>query len=175
MIPSASYQHQSQRKEPKHTKTSLDESPKMSLIGTLVEKQIVLYMDASKAFDVMDHDAVLTHLFNQRVKNQLWHCYDNLYTNIKSVITCKGSLSFPFEESQGICQGGVSSTSIVKATAKPRLHHLDDNPSSLQIGHIQVGTLMVADDLALSSGTVGGIKDLITEAELDAFTELLLQ
>ena len=41
----------------------------------------------------------------------------------------------------------------------------------VQISHIWVGVLMVADDLALSSGTVGGIQDLITEAELDAFRE----
>ena len=88
-------------------------------------------MDPSKAFDIMGHDAALTHLFHQGVKRQLGQYYDNLYTNIKSMIKWKGCFSLPFEESLGIFQGGVSSTNIFKARANTGLHNLWDHRSSL--------------------------------------------
>ena len=77
--------------------------------------------------------------------------------DIKSMMKLKGSLSSPFEESMGIRQGEVCVTSIFKDRANPDLPNMDDHLSSLRIGHISMGALIVANDLALSSGSVGGI------------------
>ena len=60
------------------------------------------FMDASKAFDVVDHDCILNHLYNQGITGDLWYMYDSLYSNISSVIKWQGDLSEPFQEGQGI-------------------------------------------------------------------------
>ena len=45
-------------------------------------------MDASKAFDVVDHDGIMNHLDDQGIRSSgnLWHLFDDLYTDIASVI-----------------------------------------------------------------------------------------
>ena len=35
-------------------------------------------MDASKAFDVVDNDSALLHLYDQGIKGHLWHLYNSL-------------------------------------------------------------------------------------------------
>lgn len=129
------------------------------------------YMDASKAFDTVDHDSILNHLYNQGISGELWHLYDNLYSDISSFIKWQGLRSDQFEEGQGIRQGGLSSTGMFKARANPSLHRLEVHPDSLRIGTIPLGALMVADDLVVSSTSVQGIQSLINEAELDASRE----
>ena len=131
----------------------------------------VTFMDAKKAFDVVDHDSALVHLYNQGIHGRLWDCYDSLYTNITSIIKWQGSLSSPIREEQGIRQGAHSSTGIYKGKANPFLHKVSNHPCSLHIGYIRLGALQVADDLTLSSHTNDGTQELVKEAELDAAKE----
>jgi hypothetical protein len=130
-----------------------------------------VYMDASKAFDVVDHDCALNHLYRQGVKGDLWTLYNDLYTGITSSIKWCGTLSRPFTENQGIRQGAVSSTSIFKARANPSLHQMEDHPGGARIGSINLGPIMVADDLCLTSTTIQGAQSLVSEAESDAARE----
>jgi hypothetical protein len=129
------------------------------------------FMDASKAFDVVDHDCALNHLYNQGIRGDLWTLFNNLYTNITSTIKWQGKLSQPFMESQGIRQGAISSTNIFKARANPTLSRLEEHPASARIGSISLGPIMVADDLVLSSPSASGVQALVSEAELDAARE----
>lgn len=129
------------------------------------------FMDASKAFDVVDHDSALNHLYNQGIKGDLWLLFNDLYTNITSYIKWQGTRSTAFKEEQGIRQGAVSSTDIFKARANPVLKRLENLPHSAQIGSIGLGALMVADDLVLAAETPAGAQSLVFEAETDASRE----
>ena len=137
----------------------------------LDKPQYVTFMDASKAFDVVDHDSVMLHLHRQGITGNLWKCYNNLYTDITSKIKWQGEESEPFGEGQGIRQGAPTSTGIFKARSNPSLSKLEVHPDNLQIGHLKVGALMVADDLVISSRTIQGMQALVTEAEMDASRE----
>ena len=77
----------------------------------------ITYMDASKVFDVVDHDSALVHLFKQSIHGKVWSCYNSLYTSITSHIMWKGHILPALKEEQGIQKGGVSSTGIFKAKA----------------------------------------------------------
>ena len=129
------------------------------------------FIDASKAFDIVDHDSALNHLYKQGVHGKLWCCFISLYTDITSIIRWKGELSSPITEGQGIRQGDNSSTDIFKSRSTPTLYRLGDHPDSLKIGHIKPGALQVADDLVLSSSTSDGAHALVTEAQVDASRE----
>jgi hypothetical protein len=133
--------------------------------------QIITFLDASKAFDVVDHDSVLLHLHCLGVNGSLCKCYNSLYTNITSIIKWQGELSDPFKEGQGIRQGAPTSTGLFKVRSNPLLSKLQSHPDSLNIGHLKVGAIMVADDLVLTSGNQQGMQQLVTKAEIDASRE----
>jgi hypothetical protein len=129
------------------------------------------FMDASKAFDVVDHDCIMNHLYDQGITGELWHLYNSLYSDVSSMIKWQGQKSKPFQEGQGIRQGGISSTNIFKAKANPSLNRLQEHPGSLHIGSIPLGALMVADDLVLSAISTYNMQGLVSEAQLDASRE----
>jgi retron-type reverse transcriptase len=131
----------------------------------------VTFMDASKCFDVVDHDAIMSHLYSDGIDGQLWSLYDSLYSNITSVVKWQGQTSEPLKEGQGIRQGGLSSTELFKNRANPLLRRLEHHPDALRIGSIRIGAIMVADDLALLASSPMGMQTLIKEAELDASRE----
>lgn len=76
---------------------------------------LVTTMDTSKAFDVVSHKAMLNSLYQHNITGTLWRVYDSMYTNIRSVVQWQGDLSTPFQELQGIRQGGITSTDKYKA------------------------------------------------------------
>ena len=75
----------------------------------------ITYLDASKCFDIVDHNSMLTHMFDQGVQGKTWQLFNNLYSDITSQVKWKGELSNAFKEGQGIRQGGKSSTSCFKS------------------------------------------------------------
>ena len=131
----------------------------------------LVFMDASKAFDIVDHDCALNHLYDQGVNGDLWSLFNDLYTNITSSIKWNRTISEPFKELQGIRQGAISSTDIFKARANSCLKRLEDHPSSAHVGYNKLGAVMVADDHILSACSSKGAQSLLCEAELDAARE----
>ena len=131
----------------------------------------ITYLDASKCFDVVNHDSMLCCLYEQGVRGKTWKLFENMYTGITSQIKWKGELSNPISEGQGIRQGAQSSSHCFKSRANKILYKIEDHPASLRIGTIRLGGVMVADDLAVMSNTVEGLQQLVFEAECDASRE----
>jgi hypothetical protein len=129
------------------------------------------YMDASKAFDVVDHSSVMNHLYNRGVDGTLWLAIDSMYTDIHSVVKWNGEVSKTFGEGQGIRQGSVSSTALFNNRSTPLLERLSNCSGRLCIGHIPLGGVMCADDLALLSNSSHGMQCLVNEAANDASRE----
>ena len=68
-----------------------------------------------------------------------------------SSVKWESQLLSPFVIRQGVCQGGVLSTSHYKRYNKPLLFQLEDKYTGMVVGSIQISNIMVADDLALVS------------------------
>lgn len=128
------------------------------------------FMDSSKAFDVVNHQAMLHSLQEQGIQGRLWNVFCSMYEDITSVVKWDGKLSRTFEEKQGIRQGGVTSPLLYKAERNKGLSQLQKNPS-MYIGTINVGAVMVADDLALVSSSVMEMQAALLIAETDAARE----
>ena len=131
---------------------------------------IVTFMDASKAFDVVDHTSMLNSLHEQGVDGDLWNLYSSMYDEIQSSVKWDGQLSRSFKEKQGIRQGGVSSPSLYICGRNKGLRQLDKNPT-MYIGNMNVGALMVADDLAIMAKTPAEMQVSLMIAEHDAARE----
>jgi hypothetical protein len=127
-------------------------------------------MDASKAFDIVNHHSMLNALHEQGVRGDLWKLYNNLYDGIQSSVKWEGSLSRAFKETQGIRQGGISSPALYKAERNKGLAQLLKSPI-LRIGDINVSAVMVADDLAIAAATSLDMQTALSAAELDAGRE----
>ena len=127
----------------------------------------IAFMDTSKAFDVVDHHSMLNALHQQGVNGKMWGLFDSLYDGITSIVQWKGQLSNPFTEHQGIRQGGGTSADLYKSGKNSVLSILDSNTSN-QIGHINTGAIMVADDLAITATNSLDLQHGISIAELDS-------
>jgi hypothetical protein len=130
----------------------------------------ITFMDASKAFDIVNHQSMLNALYEQNVIGNLWNLYNSMYTDIQSVVKWEGVLSERFSETQGIRQGGISSPSLYKANRNKGLIQLNKNPT-MYIGSLNVGAIMVADDLALTANTPHQMQTALLIAQEDAARE----
>jgi hypothetical protein len=58
-------------------------------------------MDASKAFDIVNHPSMLNAIHSQGIKGTLWAIVDSMYTDNGAAVKWKGEVSQPFAEYQG--------------------------------------------------------------------------
>ena len=134
------------------------------------QELLITFMDTSKAFDVVNHVAMLNSLNVQGIQGNLWKNYNNMYSDIKSIVKWEGEHSHPFNETQGIRQGGSSSADIYKASKNNLLTQLQ-HASTNHIGHLSTGAFMVADDLLLASPNIHNMQASINIAQRDAARE----
>jgi hypothetical protein len=67
------------------------------------------FLDSSKAFDMVDHTALLNALFDLNLEPQLWQLYHDMYSTVNSQVRLHGELSRKITEGRGIRQGGETS------------------------------------------------------------------
>ena len=127
----------------------------------------IAFMDTSKAFDVVHHNGMLNSLYQQGINGDLWQLYNSLYQDIKSVVLWKDHQSTSFHENQGIRQGGITSADLYKAGKNDLLTTLG-NKTSCHIGHVNVGAIMVADDLAIAAHSESDLQYGVTIATIDS-------
>ena len=130
----------------------------------------ITLLDTAKAFDVVSHHSLLNALYQQGVQDNVWQLFNSLYSDIHSSVKWNGTMSQSFQEKQGIRQGGASSADCYKAGKNQLLKTLDQK-QSLRIGHLHVGAIMVADDLARLSIKPSEMQIALNVAELDASRE----
>jgi hypothetical protein len=115
----------------------------------LKQSTCVTYMDASKAFDMVDHHGMLNAVFEQGIQDALWLILNDLYTDITSCVKWCGEVSQSFMEGQGIRQGGLTSAELFKPRSTRLLRRYECHPDAFRIGCITTGALMCADDIWL--------------------------
>ena len=75
-------------------------------------------MDASKAFDRLNHKI----LFDKLLARNIPHCFAAIlrdwYSKLTSVVRCNGELSSSFAVTCGVCQGGILSPILFNVYAE---------------------------------------------------------
>ena len=109
----------------------------------------VTLLDASKAFDVVDHDILLNELYDIGVKGKLWLTFQSMYQNATSSVKWKGILSSEFAVKQGVRQGGVTSAPGYKIYTNNLLNQLQSQKIGCAIGTTLIPAPTCADDIAI--------------------------
>ena len=121
------------------------------------------FLDASKAFDMVNHTILLNALHDASIDPYLFNIYKEMYTNVKSRIRAYGVLSREISEERGIRQGGETSSEVFKVKDNRFLERVREHPASYKIGTTSVGIPTVADDNCM-----------IADSSLNAQTQLLM-
>ena len=131
----------------------------------------IVFLDAKKAFDVVNHTSLLTSLHQQGVTGPTWGLFSDMYTNVTSCICSEGRLSREITERQGIRQGADTSPEAFKARGNDMLKTASEQPDAFHIGCTSVGAPTCADDTCMISTTPCGAQTLINIAQEDASKE----
>ncbi len=111
----------------------------------------VTTLDASKAFDVVDHGILKVKVFNTGIGGQLWKVIDNLYEDCSEVVRWNGEYGPSYTVRQGVRQGGTLSPSLYKLYINHLLSTLESGRLGCSIGNIYLGSPTCADDVLLLS------------------------
>ena len=131
----------------------------------------VMFLDASKAFDVVWHDSLLNKIHDLNINGDLWLLYRSLYQEVSSRVKCNGVLSSSIKEEQGVRQGGIPSTELFKARCDKLLCMVEGSNSGYKIGSIDCSIPTCADDTALVAAKIQDLQTLINIAEFDSNRE----
>ena len=66
-----------------------------------------VFLDDSKAFDVVNHKCLLYKLYKIGIQDQVWLTIHKYYSTMQSEVTWEGSSSLIFNINKGVRQGGI--------------------------------------------------------------------
>jgi len=108
-------------------------------------------LDVEKAFDVVNHNALLLKLFLQGLPGRFWQLKDNSYTNMTSKVKWEGTLSEKFNINQGTRQGGLCSTDDYLTYLHDGIELLNHSSLGFHIGSTSIAAPTCADDMIILS------------------------
>ncbi len=121
-------------------------------------------LDASKAFDVVNHDLLLDRLLLAGHSPGFVAVLRGWYTGLTNRVKWKGLLGEPAPVNRGVRQGGILSTSLYKAYINPLLEELENSGLGLQIGPVHLGNPTCADDVLLIANAKWKLQLLLDKA-----------
>ena len=128
----------------------------------------VLLIDASKAFDRVCHATLFNILNDQNVCPTVTRLLFNMYSHSDMRVRWKNSLSTSFALQNGVKQGGVLSPILFSLYINGLLDRLRQSKLGCHVGMSYAGAFAYADDVALVSPTLYGLRKMINICELYA-------
>lgn len=125
----------------------------------------VLLIDASKAFDRICHSKMFDLLLSRNVCPLILRFLFSLYTNSEMQVGWKSENSDMFPLKNGVKQGGCLSPILFTVYLDGLLCKLKHSGIGCHIGRNYCGAFGYADDLALVSPTIYGLKKMISICE----------
>ena len=113
----------------------------------------ITFLDASKAFDVVDHEILLDELYSSGIDGSLWVLLRELYREPTTRVKWNNIISEEFNVLQGVRQGGVSSAPVYKSYTNRLLNNLQKHHLGHRIGTVNVSAPTCADDIAILSNS----------------------
>ena len=126
----------------------------------------VLLLDASKAFDRVNHLKLFNLLLTKGLCPLLLKLLFNIYTNQEMNIQWNSCKSRYFSASNGVKQGGILSPVLFSLYIDILLRKLQLSGFGCHIGNTFCGALSYADDIALLAPTRFALKKLLSICEI---------
>ena len=129
----------------------------------------VCALDLSKAFDRMNHYALLIKLIERKLPNKLLSILESWFSVSVTCVKWAGKLSYFFKLVCGVRQGGVLSPVLFSIYIDVLVHEVIKANTGCYISSICVSIFLFADDILLISPTITGLQSLLNvcESELD--------
>lgn len=125
----------------------------------------VAYMDASKAFDKINHFHLMAKLIKCNVPLIIVRLLYFWYSNQLFMIRWGGCISKPFYVTNGVRQGGILSPSFFNIYLDELSQILNDNLSGCMINSCRINHLFYADDSVLLGPSPKSLQNLIDVCE----------
>ena len=125
----------------------------------------LVLLDASKAFDRVSYDIMFKLLLERNVCPRIIRLLYYMYTNQKCNVKWEKELSDPFNVSNGVKQGGVISPLLFSIYIDNLFAALKQLGLGCHVGLTYAGAFGYADDIALISPSIYGIKKMIAVCE----------
>ena len=121
----------------------------------------VCALDATKAFDYVDHTILLDKLMYRGVPPCLLAVISNWYSKLSAVVRWNHVFSDKFKVSGGVRQGGVLSPVLFNLYVDELIEQLEDSGNGCSVGGNFFGCVMYADDVLLLSASISGLQQMI--------------
>jgi hypothetical protein len=125
----------------------------------------VCFLDASKAFDRVNHDLLFSKLLRRGVPCYLVRFLDYWYSNQTICVRWGGVTSSTFKTSNGVRQGGILSPYLFNLYVDDLSNELNSCYTGCAIGNTIINHVMYADDLAVFSPCKESLTDLLKICE----------
>ena len=122
-------------------------------------------MDASKAFDRINHHLLFTKLRDRGIPGYILRILVYWYENQKMSVRWGNLISSPFSVSNGVRQGGILSPYLFNVYMDDLSTRLNNLKIGCSLGEFFINHLMYADDLVLISPSTRGLSKLIKECQ----------
>ena len=132
-------------------------------------KMYVCFLDASKAFDLVNHNSLFRILESRGVSANILRIVKYLYKFQKCQVSWDGETSDDFVSTRGVKQGGILSPSFFNVYMHELSERLDSIRTGCIVGSKLVNHLLYADDLVIFSPTAEGLRKLLRVC--DSFAE----
>ena len=119
-----------------------------------------LFLDASKAFDLVYHYGMLNSIHDLNIQGDMWMLLNSAYEGITSTLKWKGTITEPFEEGLGMRQGDYVSPDLFRARGNRLLNKFDQSKIGMHIGSTYIGAPTCADDIALLAENITDLQTM---------------
>ncbi len=118
-------------------------------------------LDCSKALNHVRHDKLLQKLMSTGLPPIIIRSLMYVYSNSKIQVKWKYSISVPFDATNGMKQGSVSSPILFTLLLDDRLFELEKSSEGCRIGTNYYGCVGYADDLKLLCSGLKGLQRML--------------
>lgn len=125
----------------------------------------VCLLDLTKAFDKMNHSALLSKLLQRRCPVQLISIFEQWFQTATTCVKWGGSFSHFFHLQTGVRQGGVLSPYFFAIFIDELIDKIKDSKIGCYLSAVCVSVFLYADDIAILAPSVESLQALITLCE----------
>ena len=118
-------------------------------------------LDASKAFDIVDHATLLSLLLSKRVPLCFVNIMIDWYSKLYIVVIWNDAESAVLHVRSGVRQGGVLSPILFNFYVNSLVCHLKNSDLGCHIHDLYLGCILYADDILLLSASVCMLQKMI--------------
>ncbi len=122
---------------------------------------IIGFIDASKAFDRVNHQKLFSKLRQRGIPNSILRIFTYWYTNQSMQIKWGNCVSDSFRVSNGVRQVSLLSPALFNVYMNELSEELSDCRTGCMIGNTTVNHYMYADDLVVFSPSSAGFQQLL--------------